>query len=454
MRLPILLLTGLALALPSAAGALTLREALARTWETNPRLAIARESVRLLAEDIEQARALGRPSAGVSGSTNQAIDGITRFADGGRNASVGVAASVPLYRGGLIRSSVRAATEREKAGRFDVAALENAVFLDAVRAYEDVRRDEAVVDLNRNNVRVLEEQLRASRDRFEVGDLTRTDVAQSQARLARARSQLREAEAQLVASVEVFASVVGTEPVALEPPPALGDLPDTREAVVREALDSNPELQSARASERAADEAIGVARSARRPSLSASADANYTNFLGSRDDALGLPGGTLDNDLTRAGVGVTIAVPLYQGGALSSRVRQAQTRRSQAMLDIANTERLVTQQARTALEALEAARAVIIASEEQVAASALALEGVRAENSVGLRTVLDVLNAEQELLNARVELVRARRNEYVAGFALLAALGRATAEDLQIPVGAPAGPLVGPPAPAPGRPRG
>jgi outer membrane protein len=449
LRLPILLLTGLALALPSAASALTLREALARSWETNPRLAIARDSVRILGEDIEQARALGRPSANVSAGANQSVDGLTRFADGGRNANVSVGASVPLYRGGLIRSSVRAATEREQAGRFDLESLENAVFLDAVRAYEDVRRDEAVVDLNRSNVRVLEEQLRASRDRFEVGDLTRTDVAQSQARLARANSQLREAEAQLVVSQEAFTRVVGAAPVALEPPPPLGDIPETREAVVREALDTNPDLLAARASERAADEEIGVARSARRPSVSATADAGYTNFLGSLDNQLGLPSGSVDNDFTSGGVGLTLSVPLYQGGAPSSRVRQAQTRRSQALLDIANTERLVTEQARTALEGLEASRAVIVSAEEQVAANALALEGVRAENSVGLRTVLDVLDAEQELLNARVDLVRARRNEYVAGFALLAALGRATAEDLQIPVGEPVGPLVGPPAPGP-----
>lgn len=447
MRLPVLLLAGLALALPATANALTLREALARTWETNPRLATVRESVRLLGEDIEVARALGRPSAGVTGGVNQSIDGLTRFDEGGRNLNVGVSGNLPLYRGGLIRSSIRAAREREEAGRYDLLTIENAVLLEAVRAYEDVRRDEAVVELNRSNVRVLEEQLRASRDRFEVGDLTRTDVAQSQARLALARGLLRAAEAQLITSREAFARVVGAPPVDLQPPPPLGDLPATREAAVREALDSNPDLLAARAAERAAGEDIGVARAARRPSVSANADAGYTNFLGSRDEALGLPSGTVNNDFSSAGVGVTLSVPLYQGGAPSARVRQAQIRRSQAMLDIANTERVVAEQATTALENLEAARAIIASAEEQVAASALALEGVRAENSVGLRTILDVLDAEQELLSARVELVRARRDAYVAGFALLATLGRANARDLDLAVGQPATPVVGPPAP-------
>jgi outer membrane protein len=453
VRLPILLLTGLAMALPLPAAALGLREALARTWQTNPRLAVVRESVRILGEEVEVARALGRPSLGASGGVNQSVDGLARFDDGGRNLNLGVTGSLPLYRGGLITASVRAAREREDAGRFDLATAENAVFLEAVRAYEDVRRDEAVVELNRGNVRVLEEQLRASRDRFEVGDLTRTDVAQSQARLARARSQLRAAEAQLVASREAFVRIVGVPPVDLEPPPPLGDLPATREAAVAAALEANPDLLAARAGERAASEDIDVARAARRPSVSASANAGYTNFLGSRDAALGLPAGTLDNDVSSAGVGVSVAVPLFQGGAPSSRLRQAQIRRSQAMLDIANTERLVAEQARTALENLEAARAVIVSAEEQVAASALALEGVRAENSVGLRTVLDVLDAEQELLNARVDLVRARRDEYVAGFALLAALGRATARDLALAVGEPEPPVMGPPAPR-GTPRG
>lgn len=416
----------------------TLREALARAYQSNPQLAGGRAGLRALDEGVEQARALRRPSISASVGINQDFGELGTFDNNGRNFTASVGLDLPLFRGGLIRSSIGAADARLTAGRLDLIALENDLFRQATTAYEDVRRDREVVALNRSNVRVLAEQLRASRDRFEVGDLTRTDVAQSQARLAGAESQLRGAEAQLVASEQAYVRVIGAAPVALEPPPPLGALPDTSARAVELALDGNPTLAAQKADAEASGFDIGVARAAGRPTLTGSTGARYQNYLGTLRDSLGLPDTVgVSNDTSAQSVGITLSVPIYQGGAVASRVRQARARQSQSAIGIITVERQVTEQARNAFEALVAARAVIVSAESAVAANELALEGTRAENSAGLRTILEVLNAEQELLNTRVELVRARRDAYVAGIALLAALGRATAADLALPVAAP-----------------
>ena len=430
------LLIGLA---PPTAEAETLREALARAYETNPRLGGGRDNVRAVREETTIARALGRQTARAGGSVGQDFRALSGFDGDGRLATLDARLDIPLFRGGLITSSLGNARSLLSAAELDLVALENDVLTAATAAYEDVRRDTEVVELNRNNLRVLNEQLRASRDRFEVGDLTRTDVAQSEARVAFAESQLRQAEAQLVASMQAYERVIGTQPGALQPPPPLGWLPASSEEAVALTRTENPLLLAAKADAEAARYRIGIARSERRPSLFASGSTNYVNFLGSANAGIpGVPSFITDNDYTQQSVGVTLSVPIYTGGAASARVRQAQARRSQAEQGITETDRAVVEQARNAYEALIAARSVIQSAEAQVRANEIALEGVRAEQNVGLRQVLDVLNAEQELLNARVELVRARRTEYVAGFALLAAIGRATAANLELDV-APAG---------------
>lgn len=429
------MLESLALAAVLAAGparAETLRSALASVYASNPELAANRAGLRATDEDIAQAEALKRPSLGGQLGVNQQFNSITQFRIGGRNAFGVLQLDAPLYRGGLIRNSVRAAEGRVDAGRFDLLARENDLFRQTATAYEDVRRDGQVVELNRSNVRVLERQLQQTRDRFEVGDLTRTDVAQAEARLAGAQAQLRRSQADLVASEQAFARLVGRAPVALEPPPPLGALPTEPARAVELALEGSPQLASARASDRAAGYDIGVARAQRRVTVGAQGALNYQNFLFSNQAPAGvfIPGLVNDQSYQTAGIGVTI--PLLQGGAGRSRVRRAQAQASQARLGIAISEREVTEDARTNLEQLLSAREQTRSAEVQVRANTLALEGVRAENGVGSRTIIEVLNAEQELLNSRVALVRARRDEFVAGFGLLATLGRATADELAI----------------------
>lgn len=419
--------------LSSAASAETLQEALAAAYESNPELAAQRAALRALDERVSQAAANFRPFADSNVSATQEFDGVGDFGDAGRLVTGSVDLRQPLYRGGRNRSQLSAADQRVLAGREQLREFENRVLLDVVTAYRDVLRDQAEVELTSNNVRVLERQLQASRDRFEVGDLTRTDVAQSEARLATAQSQRIAALGRLTASREFYRRVVGRAPGTLAPTPPLPTLPGTPEQAVDLAVAENPALIAARFREEAARYDVRTAKGAILPSADVTAGIGVQDFSGGdRIGIIGSPAGS-GREWSQT-VGVSATIPLYQSGAAASRIREAQQLRSQALLDIASTEREVTENARNAFEQVETARATIQAADVAVRANTLALEGVRAESLVGSRTVLDVLDAEQELLAAQVELVRAQRNEYVAGFALLAALGRVEAENLGLSV--------------------
>jgi outer membrane protein len=417
-------------ALAGAGDAATLREALVRVYTGNPTLTGARAGLRATDEEVPIARSGGLPQANGSGQYNEFL----KPNPGGfvlrRSATAGVDANVPIYRGGAVRNGVRAADARVDAGRAQLRSTESNVFVQAVSAYMDVIRDTAIVELNRGNVRVLRTNVQASSDRFQVGDLTRTDVAQSEARASLAEGQLQSALAQLDSSRETYLEVIGVAPDALQPPPPLPPLPPSAKAASEIAIGNNPSLIAARQNARAADYDVASARSTRLPTLSAFGQGNYTNFLNSLSGGglgavIGIP-----NTQTTATVGLQATVPLFQGGLPGARVRQAQARSSQSIEEIARVERSVIADARSTYSFYAAALAVIDSSNRAVAANTLAVEGVRAEQSVGTRNVLDVLDAEQELLNARVQLVTAQRDAYVAGFALLAAMGRAEARDL------------------------
>jgi outer membrane protein len=301
----------------------------------------------------------------------------------------------------------------------------------------DVIRDRSIVTLNRNQVRVLQTNLQASRDRFEVGDLTRTDVAQSEARLSLARSALATVEGRLSFSEENYRRVIGTLPDALDPPPPLPTLPTTPDQAVDIALANNADLVAIAAQVRAAGLDIRIARSDRLPTVSAVTGGDYVNFLGTAEEQAGAPPGvSLPQTRTTAAVGVQARVPIYQGGAVGARVRQAQSFQGQLLEQGVAVERSVVAQTRAAFSSYRASLQSIESNGVAVAANTLALEGTRAEQSVGTRNVLDVLNAEQELLNSQVALVSANRDAYVAGFALLNAMGQAESEDLNLDGGA------------------
>jgi outer membrane protein len=421
------LLASATLAAPAAAD--TLRDALVSAYETNPNLTAAREGQKATNEGVPLAKANGRPDVTIQPTyvENFMQDGGASVTQA-RGISVNGQISAPIYAGGGIRNAVRAAENRVEAGFANLRGTESAIFSAVVAAYMDVIRDEAIVDLNRAQVGVLSVNLEATRDRFEIGDLTRTDVAQSEARLALQTSNLESARANLIRSKEVYIQLVGREPGQLEAPPPLPNLPETPNTAVDVALENNPDLLAARENREAAGFDRRAANAARLPTISVFTAPAYSNALNSISS--NIPGFQADNSSFTAQAGVRATVPIYQGGRPAAQIRQAQARLGQAQeLEIA-AEREAIAQTRAAYASWRASQDVITASERAVSANALSLEGTRAENSVGNRTILDILNAEQELLNSQVQLVTARRNAYVAGFTLLAAMGRAEARDL------------------------
>jgi outer membrane protein len=407
----------------------TLRDALVSAYETNPNLTAARAGQRATNEAVPLAKANGRPDITVQPTYVENV-----LQDSGasvvqaRGVSISGTISAPLYAGGGIRNAVRAAQNRVEAGIANLRGTESAIFSAVVGAYMDVIRDESIVDLNRAQVGVLSVNLDATRDRFEIGDLTRTDVAQSEARLALATSNLETARANLIRSKEIYIQLVGREPGELQAPPPLPNLPATADSAVSVALESNPDLIAARESREAARFDRRAANASRLPTISVFTSPSYSNAL--RSISSNIPGFQADNSSLNAQAGVRATLPLYQGGQPAAQIRQAQARLGQAQeLEIA-AEREAIAQTRASYASWKAALDVIAASERAVSANELSLEGTRAENSVGNRTILDILNAEQELLNSKVQLVAARRNAYVAGFSLLAAMGKAEARDL------------------------
>jgi len=425
-------LMGSALAFaPAQAMADDLRQALINAYQTNPDLQAARANQRANDENVPIARAAGLPSLSATANYVEYLkQASNNFVAPERATSGDLTLSVPVFAGGAVKNSVRAAKTRVLAGQADLQGVESNVFAQTVAAYMDVIRDQAIVGLNRNNVQVLKVNLNAASDRFEIGDVTRTDVAQSNSRLALARGDLRTAEANLIASRERYIQIVGKAPVDLQPPPPLAGIPAAPEDAVDTALENNPDLAAARERSKAAGYDVKVAGAGRLPRVSVFTGSNYTNYLGSLPSLSNVGGQS--QRFTTAQAGVQATIPLFQGGLPAARERQAQATEGAAMEQEIGTERAVIATVRSAFSNWRAANDVITMNQTAVDAATLSLEGVRAENTVGNRTILDILDAEQELLRAQVQLVAARRNSYVAGFNLLAAMGKAQAKDLAL----------------------
>ena len=410
---------------PSAAWSQEFFEALVAAYQTNPTLLAQRANLRAVNEGVPQELSNYRPFVSIESFAGaQHVD--RNGSDGSESttpyqASVGLAQ--PLYRGGRTVAGVARAESEVAAQRAVLRSVEQGVLLGAVTAYMDVWRDQAVLQLTINNEQVLARQLEATQDRFDVGELTRTDVAQSEARLARATAQRIEAEGNLTASRAVFQEVVGFLPGTLDAPPALEGLPASEQDVVGAARDDNPAVLSARFAEQAARHQVRVTTGELLPEVFLTAE-----LLHSENEF------SDDSEISQARVLAVVSIPLYQQGFVSSRVRQAKQDASRRRVEIVEARRRVEQDAIDAWEALVTARAQIRSFQSEVRSSEIALEGVREENSVGQRTILDVLDAEQELLDAQVRLVRARRDEVVAAYRIQQVQGRLTAAELGLPV--------------------
>lgn len=403
------------------AGADTLREAFAAAYAGNPNLISARAALRATDEGVPAARSTMRPqvsATAAAGVTDRSING-TPDGSTSDQQSVSLEASQVLYDFGRTYNAVEGAVADVNAGRSRLTSTEQTVLLQVVTAYLNVRRDQQFVALAENNIRLISEQLRAAQDRFEVGEVTRTDVSQARARLAQVQADLASRQGALARSIQSYRRVVGVYPGQLEPPPPLPELPGSLQDAVQIAMDSHPDLRAAQFTEQSARSDIAAAQSALLPRVQLSGSVSYTEGGG-----VGISNGT-----TTASVQAQIVVPLYQGGRVYSDVRRAQANQAARMADIHTAARTVRETVENAWSDLSVARVAIDAGREQVKAAQLAFEGVREEAKLGARTTIDVLDAEQDLLDARTALVASLRDEYVAGYNLIAAIGRLTAED-------------------------
>lgn len=414
--------------LVSPAAALTLEEALAAAYVSNPDLQAERARVRAVDEQVPQALSGWRPRVEVTGSIGRSelensMDSTGSTDSSLTTKSVGLEVTQPLFRGFRTVNAVDAAENTVKSARGDLLSREQDTLLSAAEAYLNVVRDQAVLELNINNEEVLRRHLEATRDRFEVGEITRTDVSQAESRLARATAARIAAEAQLTSSRATFERIVGLPADDLETAEMPRMLPESLESAISEALERQPSVIAREFAARAAQENIDVVRGELLPevNLQAAADKSWEPS---------------DEVSSRSSYQITavMTVPLYQSGAVYSRMREAKHTAGQFRLQVDLARLQAREQTIQAWDQWRSAQAQIESIRAQVEAADVALEGVEREAQVGARTVLDVLDAEQELLDAQVELVRANRNERVAAYTLLAAVGRLTAADLGLPV--------------------
>jgi outer membrane protein len=402
----------------------TLQQALALAYQTNPSLLAQRANQRALDESIVQARAGLRPSVDVTASANYTHD-FSDAAAGNRNSDSGrvsVGLSQALWTGGRIGHGITAAEAEILAGRENLRDIEQTVLASVIQAYADVIRDGEILRIRQSNLGVLQRRLEEASARFEVGEITRTDVAQSEARLAQSEADLANAQAQLSVSRAVYAAVVGQAPGSLAPMPVLPGLPGDFDSALDVALIENPGIRAASYRLRAAEANVASAKAEYLPS------ARLTASYGGSTSDLGRPGDIVDNTSFQAGA--SISVPLFTGGLNRSRVAQALERANVAQINVEGERRNTLQAVSSAYAQSISARSTLQAGDEAVRAATVAAEGVRQEFQVGLRTTLDVLNQELELRNAEVTLASARRNEYVAQANLLAAMGRLAGPDL------------------------
>ncbi|WP_244621354.1 TolC family outer membrane protein [Azospirillum brasilense] len=412
------------------ASAQSLEDALAQAYSNNPALAAQRARQRAVDESVPQALSGYRPTVrATAGITRNATNSTFQGGETGseNNAkSVGVTATQPLYDA-TVGPAVRRAERTVEAQRATVLANEQQILLNAAAAYLDVVQNQAVLELQANNEQVLRRQLDAARDRFRVGEYTRIDVSQSESRLAASIAARISAEGTLQASRATYERVVGSMPGKLKAPKPKFKLPGTLDEVVEMARSNNPSVLSATYTEAAQREAVDQQFGRLLPSANLSAQANRTIDAG-RSSGI---------DIKRqdgAQLTAQITIPLYQAGLPEALTREAKHTANQARLQIDDTRRQAVEAAISAWQGLQAARASIESYNSQIRAAEIALEGVRQEAQVGSRTVLDVLNQEQELLNARVNLVRAQRTEMVQAFTVLGAIGQLTARQLNLPV--------------------
>jgi outer membrane protein len=400
-----------------AAGADSLRTAMADAYRNSQLLEQNRFLLRVRDEGVNQAVAQLLPTLNFIASTRRDLVADTT------TSTARLVGELSLYQGGRRIAATQAARATVEATRQQLVALEAQVLFDAVTAYLEVWEAQQVVSVRQSNVRVLTQQLRAARDRFEVGEDTRTDVAQAEATLAQARSALAAAEGSLEIARELFNLAVGRYPNGLSGPAGLPHLPRSEDEAGRLARQEHPAIRALQSEVQAAEFAVEEARGASRPSLSLELSASET-FQAP------LPG----QEGRGGSLALTLSQPIYQGGRLGSLERQALAQAEATRASLNRQVQLNLQAVGNAYARLRIATAQVQASDQRIRAAQLAFEGVREEAALGARTTLDVLDAEQDLLEARISRIEASSDLYAASYAVLSASGLLTVAHLDLPV--------------------
>lgn len=420
----------LATAISGNAYAQNIFEALSQAYETNPTLQAQRAYLRAIDENVAIAKSGYRPTVSLNGTyadNNTDVKNSVGNPDGDRY-SYSAKISQPLFNGLQTINSVKSADSMVLSEQNNLYNVEQTVFIDASTAYLDVVQNKAIVDLQKNNEKLLKKRLDETVQRFNVGEVTRTDVSQARARYARAKADRISSEGTLEASKAVYAKIIGIAPVDVKAPEGEIDkfLPKTPEEALEYAKAHNYSIRQAKNYFDSKDYDVKTNTGALLPQVSldgvASRTRNYTdNISGVKEQ----------DDLEWS---VNMSIPLYEGGETRAKIRQSKYQKWQAQEQVLETERLVTSNVTSAWEYMVANKAMITSIKEQVRANEIALDGVQKEEALGNRTILDVLDAYQELLNSNVEEVKARRNYYVSAMTLLQAMGRLTARDLGLNV--------------------
>ena len=420
----------------------TIEAALVRAYQSNPELNAQRAQVRSTDENVPQALSGYRPAINVNASLgyqyNDSLSNTPSISQQNPNApnflsttilhganaprSAGVTVTQTMYNGNRTANRTRAAESQVSGSREGLRVLEQSVLFSAASIYMDYLRDSAIVEVNKSNVRVLEQTLKQTRDRFNVGEVTRTDVAQSEAQLAAGKTQELTAESNLTTTRSNFRRIIGTEPQDLAPgSPVDRFLPGTLQKAVDLSLIENPNVTAAMYGIDVNFLQVKINEGALLPTVTVQASANQfyeQNLLIQRQFTASLTG--------------NVSIPIYQGGTEYSLIRQSKENLAQQRLNLETTRDQTRANTVTAWGQLVAGKAQVASAQAQVTASEIALNGVREEAKAGQRTTLDVLNAQQALVNARVALVTAQHDRVVASYSVLNAIGRLSPQVLNL----------------------
>ncbi len=406
------------------AGAETLVDALGRAYLGNPALQAERAKLRALDETVPQALAGMRPSLSVSASANKDryVDHTAHSGYGLNTRTTSVDVTQPLYHGGTIQAGISAAQNRVLAGRAALLSVEQATLLSAATAYLDVVRDQLELDLVNNYQKILQNRYEIEKRRLVIGENTKTDVSQAESRLAQAMSDRLQSEAALRASSSDYARIMGGEPGKLANPEITLELPRALDDVMETARLNNPDVVTARYSEMAARSDVERVDGELLPSVDAVGKVSRT-----------WDPSTISNKLDTASLQLRMTLSI-DNGAISARARGARQTANQAMMDVETAQRAAVDKAVKSWNYLLATRAQIRSREAMIRSINETLKSLRTEVNIGSRTVIDLLNSEQEALSGRLGLLTAKHDEVVWALNLLAATGRLTAQSLKLPV--------------------